>query len=114
MILFLSNHTDLEPIQRITGEEVKLLKHPYVMPEWTTEELIKECKTVIEQAVNAENLVMNGDYTLVAIILRNRLILDKKTGFLTMKKIENPVTGKDARGVIKHSNVLLPVGIRWV
>lgn len=120
-IIFLSNHKDTGTLKDILikkglkNPNVVHLAHPYIEPEWTTEEVKENCKFVIELAVNAEHLIMNGDYTLVSVIVLERRKLGKKTGFITMKKLSSPDGAKKQKdGSIKHSNILLPVNIRYI
>lgn len=114
MIHFLSNHTDTSALEAITGESVTVIKHPYIEPEWTVEEIQERCATVIQRAVAAQWLVINGDYTLVSLIVIARHEANKETGFIAMKKLNEPSNEKDADGNIVHRNVLKPVAIRWV
>lgn len=114
MIHFLSNHKDTQPLKDITGEDVTLISHPYIEPEWTTEQVSAKCRRTIADAVRAEKLVANGDYTLVAMIVLIRATMGKSTGFIAMKKLNEPTAERDADGNIVHRNVLRPVGVRYV
>lgn len=76
--------------------------------------MAQKCATVIQQATWCEKLVLNGDYTLVSLIVIARRMVFKKTGFLAMKKLNEPTAEKDADGNIVHRNVLKPIAIRWV
>lgn len=114
MIHFLSNHKDASVIESLTGEPCTLIPHPYIGPEWDTNDVIQKCARVIKQAVECDLLVLNGDYTLVSLIVLCRLDADKKTGFLAMKKISELSSEKDAEGNIVYVDFLQPVGIRWV
>lgn len=114
MITFFSNHTDTNYINEFTGEEVELIPHPLLQAEWSVEEIEENCKNEILEAVTAEKLIINGDYTLVAIILKKRFELGKITGFIAMKKLNAPSNEKDQFGNIIHRNILKPVGVRWV
>jgi len=111
---FFSNHKDVSFIEAHTEEKCMLIQHPYIEPEWSVEEIRSRCAKEIGQAVEAEKLIINGDYTLVAIILLARAEEGKPTGFLAMKKFNEPSNEKDAEGRIIHQNILKPVGIRWI
>ena len=114
MIYFFSNHTDIEFIKSFCKDSVNVIKHPYIEPEWTTQDVERNCHNEIDLAVEADQLIINGDYTLVAIILKKRFELGKQTGFIAMKKLNEPSNEKDSNGNIVHRNVLKPIGIRWV
>jgi hypothetical protein len=114
MITFFSNHADTSFIQEHTGEEVTHIKHPYIEPEWSTVDIIKNCTQEIKQAVEATTLIINGDYTIVSLIVLERFKKGKKTGFMCMKKLNEPTAEKDSDGNIIHRNVLKPIGIRWI
>ena len=114
MIHFFSNHTDTSAIEELTSDAVTVIPHPYIEPEWSVEEIQTRCFAVIQQAMAAERLVINGDYTLVSLIVLARHQEGKKTGFVAMKKLNAPSNEKDADGNIVHRNVLKPVAIRWV
>jgi len=114
MIHFLSNHKDTSPLEAITGEDVTLIPHPYIEPEWTTAEVGDKCHQVIARAIRAEKLVANGDYTLVSMIVLIRATMGKQTGFLCMRKLNEPTAARDPDGNIVHRNVLRPVGVRYV
>lgn len=114
MIHFFSNHKDTSAIETLTGEPCTVIPHPYIEPEWSVEEIQDKCATVIQQALDANELVINGDYTLVSIIVLARHQAGKKTGFVAMKKLNAPSSEKDEAGNIIHRNVLKPVAIRWV
>lgn len=114
MIHFLSNHSDTSAIETITGQPVTVIKHPYIEPEWSVDQVQERCATVIQQALDADKLVLNGDYTLVSMIVIARHQVGKATGFIAMKKLNEPSSEKDADGNIIHRNVLKPVNIRWI
>lgn len=114
MIHFFSNHKDTSAIEAITGEPVNVIPHPYIEPEWTVEDVKRNCEKQIAAAVFAERLIINGDYTLVSLILLARRRLGKSTGFLCMKKINEPCSEKDSDGNIIHRNILKPVNVRWI
>ena len=113
-ITFLSNHDDLTPLQKFFPDaEIVLIRHPYVEPHWTTDELAARCSETINAAINAAELVINGDYTLVSLVVLNRWKADKRTGFLCMKREEaRSERGPDGR--IRNQNVLTPCGVRWI
>ena len=83
-------------------------------PEWNEKTILELNKDVIRRAIDAETLVINGDYFLVSYITVRRSGAGKKTGFLAMKKFNEPTSEKDADGRIIHKNILKPVGIRWL
>lgn len=114
MIYFLSNHTDTESVERITGEQVRIIAHPYIEPTWSIEEMRDKCKRTLRAAAEAEKLIINGDYTLVAMVFLERYLLGKKTGFICFEKRGNSQNTKHADGSITHSNVLVPVNVRWL
>lgn len=114
MIHFLSNHKDTSALEIISGEQVSLIPHPYIEPEWSVPELREKCSETISQAVAAEKLVANGDYTLVSLVVIERAKAGKQTGFLGMKKLNTPSNEKDSEGNIVHRNILKPVSLRWV
>lgn len=114
MVYFFSNHTDTAFIESFMNDTVSIIKHPYIEPEWSVSDIEEKCQNEISQAVEAEKLVINGDYTLVAIILKKRFDLGKQTGFIAMKKLNEPSNEKDRFGNIIHRNILKPIGIRWV
>lgn len=115
MIYFLSNHKDTSFLRKyFKGEEVEVIPHPLIEFEWTENDIYTWCSDVIAKAVNADILIMNGDYTLVGIILLERSCLGKKTGFLAMKKMNEPCSERDADGKITYRNVVKPVGVRWI
>ena len=114
MIYFLSNHKDTSAIEAMTGESCTVIPHPYIEPEWTISEIKQRCATIIQQAITAEKLVINGDYTLVSLIVIARHQAGKPTGFMAMKKLNEPSNEKDKEGNIVHRNVLKPIGIRWI
>lgn len=114
MIKFFSNHKDTSAIEQITGEKVEVIPHPYIEPEWSVEEVRNNCSGVINDAIDADKLVINGDYTIVSIILLARARAGKLTGYLCMKKLNKPTSEKDADGNIIHKNILKPVNIRWI
>lgn len=114
MIHFFSNHKDTSFVTEMTGEEVALIPHPLIEAEWTVEEIKSYCLKEITQAVDAEKLVLNGDYTIVHIISHERSRLGKQTWYISMKKLSEPgwEGQKDENGNIVHRNVLRPVAIR--
>lgn len=114
MVYFMSNHTDVKFLESYLGRDVKIIKHPYIDPEWDAKDIAKFCSDVIDEAVEANYLVLNGDYTLVSIIVLKRAEIGKSSGFIAMKKLNEPSNEKDKDGNIIHRNVLKPVGIRWV
>lgn len=114
MIHFFSNHKDTKFIEELTGEEVRVIAHPYVEPEWSESEVAERCAAAIEAAVSANKLIINGDYFLVSHIVLSRSAAGKKTGFLAMKKFNEPSNEKDREGRIVHRNILKPVAIRWI
>jgi len=114
MIKFFSNHDDTKELERITGEKVEVISHPYIEPEWTIEDVEEKCGKQIREAVDAEKLVINGDYTLVSMITIKRFLKGKKTGFIGMKKLNKPTNEKDKDGNIVHKNILKPVNVRWI
>lgn len=111
---FMSNHKDVSFLENHFGHEINLVPHPYIEPEWSETEFREKCAQVIARAVAAEILVMNGDYFLVVTILKARLEAGKRTGFIAMKKFNEPSNEKDSEGRIIHRNVLKPVAIRWI
>lgn len=115
MIHFFSNHKDTSDIEALTGEKVEVIPHPYVKPQWTTMEILcGECSSAIDRAIKADQLIINGDYTLVSLIVLERNRLGKETGFLCMEKLNAPTSERDAAGNIIHQNILKPVNIRWI
>jgi hypothetical protein len=102
MVHFLSNHKDIFYLKEyFPGEEIEVIPHPHLSPNWTAEDIEVNCKDVIEKAVQAEKLIMNGDYTLVGMILLKRSHAGEWTGFLSMKKESSPDAQKSS-------------GIRWI
>ena len=114
MITFFSNHTDTSFIEEYTGEQVRVIKHPYIEPEWTFAQVLTNCKDEINEAVKATKLIINGDYTLVSSIVMERFLQNKRTGFIAMKKLNEPTSEKDSEGNIIHRNILKPINIRWI
>lgn len=114
MISFFSNHKDTAAIEALTGEPVEVIPHPYIRPEWTAEDVKEHCAEAIAKAVDAAKLIINGDYTLVSIIVTARYMSGKKTGFVAFEKIGDSETKKDKAGNITHKNILKPVNIRWI
>lgn len=114
MIYFLSNHKDTAFLESLTNEKITLISHPYIDPNWTSNELLENCKGVIDQAVRAERLVANGDYSLLSTIIIRRFKLGKKTGFICMEKLNKPSSERDEAGNIVHKNILKPINIRWI
>lgn len=112
-IYFFSNHSDLEPLKQLTGEEVVHIPHPLIRPEWGDGRVLEECKVVIDQAIAVDRLVINGDYFLVSHIVIRRWKRGRITGFMAMEK-RNPGTTTKLGNEIRHTNVLVPVGIRWL
>jgi len=116
-ILFLSNHSDTSPIKSVLGNDIEIewIKHPYIEAEWNINDIKENCKEVIKKCINVDTLILNGDYTLVYLIVIERFRMKKKTGFISFKKLSKPDgTIKLPDGSIKHSNILKPVGIRWI
>ncbi len=114
MIHFFSNHKDTSFLEQYFNEQVRVILHPYIEPEWSVDEILTNCKVVIQEAIKAERLIINGDYTLVAIILLERHRLGRPTGFICMRKLSGNKTLIDSDGKIVHQNVLKPVNVRWV
>lgn len=114
MIHFFSNHADLTALGELTGEQIILIPHPYVELEWNVEQVKGRCAAAINRALEAERLVINGDYTLVALVVLARKQAGKPTGFFAMKKLNEPTAEKDAEGNILHRNVLKPIQVRWI
>lgn len=116
MIHFFSNHTDTEFLSQHTGEEIQLIRHPYIDPSWSEAETLAECATVMLQAINAEKLIINGDYFIVAHIVIARKAQERPTGFISFEKSIHPdrQTRKDDSGNINYQNTLKPVGIKWI
>ena len=115
MVYFLSNHRDTSFIKEcFSHDEIEVIPHPCLSPDWSAEDIEEKCKDIIEQAVEAETLIMNGDYTLVGLILLERSREGKWTGFLSMKKESSPDITKSPDGKITYSNTVKPVGIRWI
>ena len=112
---FLTNHKETELVQAVVGEPIELINHPYIDPDWSVDDVCRECADVIAQAVDADKLILNGDYTLVSLIVLARAAHGgKPTGFVCFKKIGESVSKKNADGTITHSNVLQPVNVRWL
>lgn len=113
MIYFLSNHSDTSFLRRFFPiEEIILIPHPLLKPEWDADQIKLQCASEIGKAVQVDTLIMNGDYTLVGLILLERAKLGKRTGFIAFRRI-----GGGAgvyKGKISHQAVLEPVGIRWL
>lgn len=114
MIKFLSNHKETTLVEILHGEEVQLIPHPYIQPSWSVADLRRECAAIIADAVSCEKLIINGDYTLVALIAIERFKLGKKTGYVCFEKIGASQAVKQADGTILHSNVLRAVNVRWL
>jgi hypothetical protein len=115
MVHFLSNHKDISFLQQyFKGEPITIIPHPVLDPDWSEIEIKEKCQAVIEQAIQADILIANGDYTLVGMILLERSRVDKKTGFLAMKKMSGSDSVRDAEGKITFQNVVKPVGVRWL
>lgn len=114
MIKFFSNHTDIKFLEEFTKEEIRLIQHPYIEPEWSIEDIKRKCNKEITEAIIAEKLIINGDYSIVSIIVLARARLSRPTGFICMRKFNEPSTEKDANGNIIHRNVLKPVNVRWI
>ena len=110
---FLSNHK-ASFLEEHLKADIERIPHPYIEPDWSEEEVWSNCIETIRCAVDAEALVANGDYSLVGLVLRERLRTGKPTGFIAMKKLNEPSNEKDAAGNIVHRNVLRPVGVRWI
>ncbi len=90
-VFFLSNHSDMEWIDSRFDEPVQYMPFPHVEPEWSEKEVGERCADVIERAVAAETLVMNGeDCFLVGTILKARLDSGKRTGFITIRELNEP------------------------
>src|SRR4030042_6047663 len=107
-IAFLSNHKDITFLKSI-GYDVELIIHPYIEPEWSEEQVQQNCAAVINRAVDVDLLVMNGDYFFVAIILKARLAKGKRTGFIAIKKFNEPCPiEKDVEGKIMYKNIVKP------
>jgi len=113
MIKFLSNHTPDE-VELLLGERVRVIAHPYVQPRWTIADIRRECADTLRDAVSEAKLILNGDYTLVALIVLDRAALGLPTGFICFDKIAPSEADKQADGTIKHVNVLRAVAIRWI
>lgn len=113
-VTFLSNHKDASFLESYLKLPVEIIPHPYIEPEWNEEQVEERCADVIRKAVEAEILILNGDYFLVAIILRARIMEGKRTGFISMKKYNEPSNRKDSEGRIIHNNILKPIGVRWI
>ena len=114
MIHFFSNHKDTAPLVLLTGEQVTVIPHPYIEADWSMDDIRLFCKDAIQEAVTADKLIINGDYSIVSLIVSQRLQKGKKTGFIAMKKMNEPSNEKDENGNIIHRNVLKPIGIRWI
>jgi hypothetical protein len=115
MIHFLSNHKDISFLQEcFSSDKVEVIPHPCLSPDWSAEDIEVKCKDIIEKSSNAETLIMNGDYTLVGLILLKRSHAGKWTGFLSMKKESSPNVIKNPDGKITYINTVRPVGIRWI
>uniref|UniRef100_A0A6M3L7D5 Uncharacterized protein n=1 Tax=viral metagenome TaxID=1070528 RepID=A0A6M3L7D5_9ZZZZ len=114
MVYFLSNHKDTSFIEEHLKDSVEVISHPCLSPDWTVDNIQTRCAEEIKKAIEADNLIMNGDYTLVGLILLERARRGKKTGFLAMKKMSGTKMQKDSDGKINYSNTVKPVGIRWI
>ena len=114
MVKFLTNHRETDLIQAVVGDVIELITHPYVDPSWSVDDVCINCADVIGEAVDADRLIINGDYTLVSIIVIARHAQHKPTGFVCFAKIGESVSKKNADGTITHSNVLQPVNVRWL
>jgi len=111
---FLSNHKDTSFLEEYLKADIERIPHPYIEPDWSEEEVWSNCIETIRCAVDAETLVANGDYFLVGVVLRERLKAGKPTGFIAMKKFNEPSNEKDADGNIVHRNILRPIAVRWI
>ena len=114
MVHFLSNHKDTSFVELFTGSEVTHIPHPYIDPKLSENDVWDKYGNVIQQAAEADTLVINGDYFLVALILKERLKAKKVTGFIAMQKFNEPSNEIDSEGNIIHKNILRPMQIRWV
>lgn len=114
MIKFFSNHKDVSYIEKFTGKKCGIIPHPYIEPDWDIEELKEKCSQEIKEAISADELIINGDYTLVSMIVIERHKQNKRTGFICMKKLNEPTAEKDKDGNIIHKNILKPINIRWI
>jgi hypothetical protein len=115
-VKFFSNHNDLSFIKdRFPLDEVSFINHGLIDPDWDMDRLEKECQNRIDEAINCDILIINGDYSLVSLIVSKRLALKKKTGFICMKKLSVPEdSSKDTNGIISHTNRLIPCNIRYI
>jgi hypothetical protein len=115
-VKFFSNHNDLSFIKdQFPLDEVSFIAHGLIDPDWDMKKLEEECKDRIDQALDCDVLIINGDYSLVSLIVTKRLSMGKKTGFICMKKLsDSSETKKDANGVIAHTNRLIPCNIRYI
>lgn len=138
-LYFLSNHADLEPLRRIAAAEYRLppeqievirIPHPLLKGAWDTADVARECRAIINLCVDPgcedherpADLILNGDYCLVSLIVIERLAAAAahpgwigRTGFLAMDKLSDQDGAKRRPdGSIEHRSVLIPVRIRWL
>lgn len=114
-IHFLSSHSDTSFLEKVfPNNKIFLIKHPFLNSDWSEQAVYIFCKDVIDTAVSAEFLIMNGDYFLVSTILKQRLTAGKYTGFVSFEKVNSPSVDKDVSGAITYTNQLIPKGVRWI
>ena len=114
MVKFLTNHRETDLIHAVVGEAIELITHPYIDPSWSVDDMCYHCAETIAEAVAADRLIINGDYTLVSWIVLLRHTAGKPTGFVCFEKIGESVSKRNEDGTITHSNVLIPVNVRWL
>lgn len=114
MIYFFSNHKDVSFIEELTGQKVERIQHPLIEPDWNEHAVLNNCHEVIQKAVDAEALIINGDYFLVSHIVLQRYMMGRKTGFVAFARKPGDNAVRDKQGNIIHKGVLKPVGIRWI
>ena len=114
-IAFMSNHKDTAFIEsQFPSERVELIPHPYIEARWTMPMIRFELRDFISRCCEPDILVLNGDYSLVSLIVLERFHLNRRTGFISMEKRNAPDAQKLADGSIRNTNVLVPVGIRYL
>ncbi len=114
MVYFFSNHKNTSFLEQFLREEVTIIPHPYIEPQWSMEDLIEKCDVEISLALLVDKLIINGDHSLVSYIVVKRNRLGKKTGFITFQKLNEPTKEKDNSGNIVHKNILRPISVRWL